>query len=94
MTGPTSTIISSFGSSCPLALCSPPWCSLVSTSFSGHISPGVSELADAGALTPTGIVAASKVYRKLKKLAPQSEETIQARELIKAAVRATDDQLD
>jgi uncharacterized protein HemY len=30
--------------------------------------------------------AAGKVYRKLKKLAPQSEETIQARELIKAAV--------
>jgi hypothetical protein len=45
-------------------------------------------------LTPTGIVAASKVYRKLKKLAPQSEEVIEARELIKAAVRATDDQLD
>ena len=30
--------------------------------------------------------AAGKVYRKLKKLAPQSEETIAARELIKAAV--------
>jgi len=29
---------------------------------------------------------AGKVFRKLKKLAPQSEETIQARELIKAAV--------
>ena len=29
---------------------------------------------------------AGKVYQKLKKLAPQSEETIQARELIKAAV--------
>jgi hypothetical protein len=29
---------------------------------------------------------AGQVYRKLKKLAPQSEETIQARELIKAAV--------
>ena len=30
--------------------------------------------------------AAGKVYQKLKKLAPQSEETIEARELIKAAV--------
>ena len=30
--------------------------------------------------------AAGQVYRKLKKLAPQSEETIEARELIKAAV--------
>jgi WD40 repeat protein len=30
--------------------------------------------------------AAGKVYRKLKELAPQSEETIEARELIKAAV--------
>jgi hypothetical protein len=30
--------------------------------------------------------AAGKVYQKLKKLAPQSEETIAARELIKAAV--------
>jgi hypothetical protein len=30
--------------------------------------------------------AAGKVYRKLKALAPQSDETIQARELIKAAV--------
>jgi hypothetical protein len=30
--------------------------------------------------------AAGKVYRKLKKLAPQSDETIEARELIKAAV--------
>ena len=30
--------------------------------------------------------AAGKVYRKLKALAPQSEETIAARELIKAAV--------
>ena len=29
---------------------------------------------------------AGKVYQKLKKLAPQSEETIAARELIKAAV--------
>jgi hypothetical protein len=29
---------------------------------------------------------AGKVYRKLKELAPQSEETIEARELIKAAV--------
>jgi hypothetical protein len=29
---------------------------------------------------------AGKVYQKLKKLAPQSEETIEARELIKAAV--------
>ena len=28
----------------------------------------------------------AKVYQKLKKLAPQSEETIAARELIKAAV--------
>ena len=30
--------------------------------------------------------AAGKVYQKLKKLAPHSDETIQARELIKAAV--------
>ena len=30
--------------------------------------------------------AAGKIYQKLKKLAPQSEETIAARELIKAAV--------
>ena len=30
--------------------------------------------------------AAGKVYQKLKKLAPQSEEVIEARELIKAAV--------
>ena len=30
--------------------------------------------------------AAGQVYRKLKKLAPQSEEVIEARELIKAAV--------
>jgi hypothetical protein len=30
--------------------------------------------------------AAGKVYQKLKKFAPQSEEVIQARELIKAAV--------
>jgi hypothetical protein len=37
-------------------------------------------------VTPTGIVAASKVYQKLKKLVPQSNETIQARELIKATV--------
>ena len=29
---------------------------------------------------------AGKIYQKLKKLAPQSEETIEARELIKAAV--------
>ena len=29
---------------------------------------------------------AGQVYRKLKKLAPQSDETIQARELIRAAV--------
>jgi len=29
-------------------------------------------------VTPTGIVAASKVYQKLKKLVPQSNETIQA----------------
>jgi hypothetical protein len=29
---------------------------------------------------------AGKVYKRLKKLAPQSEEAIQARELIKAAV--------
>ena len=29
---------------------------------------------------------AGEVYRKLKRLAPQSEETIEARELIKAAV--------
>jgi hypothetical protein len=29
---------------------------------------------------------AGKVYQKLKKLAPQSEEVIEARELIKAAV--------
>ncbi len=36
---------------------------------------------NAGDLTGAG-----KVYRKLKKLAPQSEETIEARELIKAAV--------
>jgi hypothetical protein len=28
----------------------------------------------------------AKVYQKLKKLAPQSEEVIEARELIKAAV--------
>jgi hypothetical protein len=37
-------------------------------------------------LTPTGIVATAKVYQKLEKVAPQSNETIQARELIKAAV--------
>ena len=30
--------------------------------------------------------AAGQIYRKLKKLAPQSEEVIEARELIKAAV--------
>ena len=30
--------------------------------------------------------AAGKVYQKLKKLAPQSDEVIEARELIKAAV--------
>jgi cytochrome c553 len=30
--------------------------------------------------------AAGKVYRQLKEFAPQSEETIEARELIKAAV--------
>jgi hypothetical protein len=30
--------------------------------------------------------AAGQIYQKLKKLAPQSEEVIQARELIKAAV--------
>ena len=30
--------------------------------------------------------AAGHIYQKLKKLAPQSEEVIQARELIKAAV--------
>jgi hypothetical protein len=30
--------------------------------------------------------AAGQVYQKLKKLAPQSNETTQARELIKAAV--------
>ena len=30
--------------------------------------------------------AAGKVYKKLKKLAPQSDELIEARELIRAAV--------
>jgi hypothetical protein len=43
-------------------------------------------------LIPTGIVAAGKVYQKLKQLAPQSNETIQARELIKAAVMNKRDQ--
>ncbi len=33
-----------------------------------------------------GFKGAGQVYRKLKKLAPQSDETIEARELIKAAV--------
>jgi hypothetical protein len=37
-------------------------------------------------LNAGALPAAGKVYQKLKKLAPQSEETIQARELIKAAV--------
>jgi|TARA_B110000879_G_scaffold7864_1_gene10025 hypothetical protein len=37
-------------------------------------------------LAATGIVAAGKVYQKLKKLAPQSNETIQTREPIKATV--------
>ena len=32
------------------------------------------------------LAAAGKIYQKLKKLAPQSEETIAARELINAAV--------
>jgi hypothetical protein len=32
--------------------------------------------------------AAGKVYQKLKKLAPQSDEVIEARELIRAAVIA------
>ena len=33
-----------------------------------------------------GFTVAGQVYQKLKKLAPQSEEAIEARELIKAAV--------
>ena len=37
-------------------------------------------------LNEDDLPAAGKVYRKLKELAPQSEETIEARELIKAAV--------
>jgi hypothetical protein len=37
-------------------------------------------------LNEGNLPAAGKVYRRLKKLAPQSEEVIQARELIKAAV--------
>ncbi|MDE0854064.1 MAG: PA14 domain-containing protein [Nevskia sp.] len=37
-------------------------------------------------LNEDDLTAAGKVYRKLKKLAPQSDETIEARELIRAAV--------
>jgi hypothetical protein len=37
-------------------------------------------------LAPTGIVAAGKVYQKLKKIAQQSNETIQTRDPSKAAV--------
>lgn len=37
-------------------------------------------------LTPTGIVATAKVYQKLIKTAPQSNETIQTRDPSKAAV--------
>lgn len=36
-----------------------------------------------------GLPAAGKTYQKLKKLAPQSEEAIEARETIRAAVKAT-----
>lgn len=37
-------------------------------------------------LNEVDLPGAGKIYQKLKKLAPQSEEVIEARELIKAAV--------
>jgi len=43
-------------------------------------------------LKPIGIAAVGKVSQKLKKRAPQSNETLRARELIKAAVMNKRDQ--
>jgi hypothetical protein len=53
----------------------------------GRISPHNPEIAEVKIKLNAGdLPAAGKVYQKLKKLAPQSEEVIEARELIKAAV--------
>jgi hypothetical protein len=53
----------------------------------GRISPHNPEVAEVKIKLNAGdLPAAAKVYQKLKTLAPQSEEVIEARELIKAAV--------
>ena len=54
--------------------------------FSGMVIPHSVALLLTATLLAGDLPGAGKVYQKLKKLAPQSEETIAARELIKAAV--------